>query len=80
MFDSVKIDIKCPYCGKTSEMEAQTKELDCNLEVWKKGDFVTDKFNELDCLTDCEKCNKFIDVIVFLDKGKVSGKYKAIKN
>jgi len=39
MFDSIMIDIKCPSCGNEGEKEAQTKELECNLEVWKKGDF-----------------------------------------
>ena len=54
MFDSVYLNIKCPYCGNESDIECQTKDLDCNLEVWRKGDFVgSDKYNSLDCLADC---------------------------
>jgi len=77
MYDSIIIDIKCPSCGNESEKEAQTKELGCNLEVWRKGDFVTDKYNRIDCLTDCE-CGNFFRLGVKLKKGKVTGKYKLL--
>ena len=54
MFDSILIDIKCPYCSKISEIECQTKELCCTLKRWKKGDFVCDKsIKVLDCIADC---------------------------
>ena len=54
MFDSAWIDIKCPYCGQTSKIECQTKELDCTLECWNKGDFVGDKtLPYLECIADC---------------------------
>ncbi len=75
MFDSVIINIKCPACGDQSEKDAQTKELDCVLEEWRQGDFVTDKYNELDCLADCDKCGEYFYVNVKLDKGVVSGEY-----
>lgn len=94
MFDSVKIEIKCPYCGEVSEIEAQTKELECDLEVWKVGDFVTDKLNYLECLADCvqPKCKEFVikrdgywggfgrmfDVKIILKDGKVSGEYEVL--
>jgi hypothetical protein len=94
MFDSVKIEMKCPYCGEVSEIEAQTKELECNLDVWKKGDFVTDKINYLECLADCvqPKCKEYVtkkngywggfgrmfDVKISLDNGKVSGEYEIL--
>jgi len=79
MFDSIKIDIKCPTCGNESEKEAQTKELECNLEVWRKGDFVTDKYNYIGCLTDC-KCGESFYVDVKLDKGVVTGEYELTSN
>ena len=80
MFDSIIIDIKCPYCGDESEKKAQTKDLDCNLEIWRNGDFVTDKYNSLDCITGC-KCGKYFMVDVELKEGKVSGSYTTtIKN
>lgn len=54
MFDSAWIDIKCPYCGQTSKIECQTKELDCTLERWEQGDFVGDKsVSHLECVADC---------------------------
>lgn len=54
MFDSVRINIKCPYCQKESEIECQTKELDCVMHSWKKGDYVgTKKHNYLTCIADC---------------------------
>lgn len=54
MFDHVYINIKCPYCGKESEIECQTKMLDCELETWRKGDFVgTTKYEHLECAADC---------------------------
>ena len=94
MFDSIKIDMKCPYCNEVSEIEAQTKELDCELEVWKEGDFVTDKLNYLECLADCvqKECKEYVtkqngywggfgrmfEVKILLEDGKVSGKYELL--
>ena len=59
MFDSIVLKMKCPYCGMTSEMEAQTKELNSDLDIWKKGDYIgTKKYIYLDCIADCHsnKC------------------------
>ena len=64
MFDSIHIDIKCPYCGNTSLIECQTKATECILEVWHKGDNIgTDQFKYLDCAADClsEECVKWQD-------------------
>jgi hypothetical protein len=95
MFDSVRIKMKCPYCGESSIIEAQTKELECNLEEWKVGDFVTDKVDHLVCIADCvqPKCKEFVtkknghwggfgrmfDVKIFLKDGKVSGEYEVLR-
>ena len=92
MYDNVIIEIECPYCGEKSEMDAQTKELDCNLDVWKKGDYVTDKLNYLDCIADCRSiiCKKFqvgvngydggwgrlFYVKILLTDGRVNGDYE----
>lgn len=55
MYDSAFIDIRCPFCGKTSEIECQTKQLDRCLDVWRKGDFVGDKtLQYLECIADCQ--------------------------
>lgn len=54
MFDSIMLDIKCPYCKKVSEIECQTKIFDCSLEVWKKGDYVgTKQYNHVNTIADC---------------------------
>lgn len=75
MYDSIVINIKCPSCGNEYKREAQTKQLDCDLEVWRKGDFVTTKYNDLDCLTDC-RCDKIFNVNIKLKKGVVTGEYE----
>lgn len=83
MFDSVLLDIKCPYCGETSEMECQTKQVHCVLMVWKKGDFVSRDFKSLECITDCHsnKCSgEYFYVDVILKRGKVTGKYNIHSN
>jgi len=61
MFDSVYIDIECPFCGKISLLECQTKDTDCELNVWKKGDDTEyDNLEYLDCIADCHsrECKK----------------------
>ena len=62
MFDSAYIDIKCPFCGQISGIECQTKELDCNLDVWRKGQFVGDiTLSKLNCIADClsDECKDY---------------------
>ena len=38
MFDSFYLEVKCPHCGETSEMEFQTKQFNCQLDEWRVGD------------------------------------------
>lgn len=92
MFDSIYIDITCPFCKTTSNIECQTKELDCILNAYHTGDDITDKHNYLDCIADCqsEEClmheekkrgyrsgfGRMFNVRIFIDNGKVSGNYK----
>jgi hypothetical protein len=88
MFDSIYLNVKCPYCEEESEIEAQTKDLECNLEVWKVGDFIgTKKYKSLFCITECRsnKClrpvrigniGNFFNLDVFLKKGILTSKYK----
>lgn len=91
-FDSINIEMVCPYCGKESLMEAQTKELECILKVWKLDDFVSKKYNYLDCHATCksDECMEYMKekhsniigfgrgftVKVYLKHGCVSGKYR----
>ena len=54
MYDSIYLEIKCPYCGETSEVECQTKELGCTLHKFSKGDSIgTNQYNYLECISDC---------------------------
>lgn len=43
MFDTIYLEVKCPKCGEESMMECQTKDLDCQLNEYFKGDFVQSK-------------------------------------
>ena len=55
MFDSVYLEIECPYCKKASLIECQTKDTPCVLDVWHKGDDIgTDQFKYLYCIGDCQ--------------------------
>jgi len=55
MFDSIYLEMECPYCKKISEMEAQTKHLECELNVYRKGDSLRDyKLDFLFCYSDCK--------------------------
>ena len=66
MFDSIKMDIKCPFCGKiTKNMEIQTKDLDCCLEVFRVGELVPKEYSNLkslSCIGDCtsDSCKREI--------------------
>lgn len=87
MFDSIYINIKCPRCGEEREMECQTKDLDCTLEVWRKGDHVThEPYEELYTITNCTstKCRTeaeyringyFFHPVIKLKDGIVTGEY-----
>lgn len=60
-------------------MRCQTKDLDCNLEVWRKDEFVTEDEDSLNCLAQC-KCGEFIALEVELYFGVVTGEYKIISS
>lgn len=54
MYDSIRIDVKCPYCEEVSEVDAQTKDFDCELKVYKVGDFLGDeRLDSIICSTGC---------------------------
>jgi hypothetical protein len=55
MFDSIMLMVKCPFCGQLSKMECQTKELECTLARFKKGDNTGHpEIAELYCCCECE--------------------------
>lgn len=62
MFDSIILTMNCPYCFLESNIECQTKELDCYLNVFKQGDYIgTDQYNFLNCIADCQtqQCKEY---------------------
>ena len=94
MFDSINLKMKCPYCELEAVMEAQTKELECMLNVYNEGDHISDQYNYLDCIADCHSklCMKdeaaeigyksgfgrMFDVRIFIKDGKISGEYEIL--
>ena len=58
MFDSIYVDIKCPFCGEESSMECQTKDLDCVCKNYQKGDTIPEDVKHLDTRVQClsSKC------------------------
>jgi len=75
MFDSIYLKIKCPHCGIEQECECQTKDLDCELNVYRIGNYVGE-FDDLWTLSDCSKCHKFFHVLVKFTDGIVNGEYE----
>jgi hypothetical protein len=53
MYDSIYLDYVCPYCNQKSEMEFQTKDLDCLCDVFHVGDFVGNRLNYLNVIAGC---------------------------
>lgn len=57
MFDSVMLEVKCPYCGTEKELDLQTKEFSCRLAVWRKGDFIDSNTKGFDTIAECLEQN-----------------------
>lgn len=78
MYDSIYIDVICPHCGNEATTECQTKELDCELDHYFKGDYVIEKGQIMDsflCLSLCHTCNGYFNVKVYLQEGMITGEY-----
>jgi len=79
-YDSINIEIECPFCKAPRTMECQTKELYCALDLWTVGDRISsDQFQYLNCITSCPRCQKLFNVKVFLQHDIVTGGYEIIK-
>lgn len=76
MFDSIMLNSKCPNCGKIEEREFQTKDLDCNLYIYKLGDCL-EGFNRryIEAITSChsEECKFIGNISDILLQGTPSG-------
>lgn len=87
MFDSIMLNTKCPYCDKEAVRECQTKDLDCNLDVYNIGDRVKTDEKWLWAITDCDsetcktpekRIGSFFNLKIRVKKGKITEKYKII--
>lgn len=55
LYDKIYMKAKCPYCKQTSEMEFQTKDGSCFMNVYRQGDkFENGKFRRIDAIGSCE--------------------------
>lgn len=56
LYDSIILkNIKCPYCGEVSKMEFQTKDGECFMNIYKKGDkFDKGQFRKIDAYGICD--------------------------
>lgn len=70
MFDTIKMMIKCPYCGETETRECQTKQLECYLEIYYENDYVETESSFLYCIAGCksEKCGEKVRIFDKYDK------------
>ena len=84
--------IKCPYCRETETRECQTKQLDCEMEIYYENDYVETNREFLNCITDCKskQCGekvrifdkydsirgKFFNVKIFLNDKRITNKYE----
>ena len=91
MYDTINLDVKCPYCGETSFMGVQTKDLVNCLYEFQVGDHVSDRFNYLYAIAECKKqgckgnqnsaeyLKGLFDITIELVCGIITGKYKIIE-
>lgn len=91
MYDSIYMNVKCPYCNIEEEQECQTKELDCTLSQFKVGDFVGwDIPNKIEACLICrsQKCKhhqkdiryngggRFFEILIEIRNGKITNNYE----
>ncbi len=95
MFDSIVMKVECPYCEQESVMESQTKELECALNTYREGEFISNQFKYLVCITSChskpcmaweiKKCGyrsgfgRSFYTKIFIENDKISGKYDVVE-
>lgn len=73
-YDIVFLETECPYCGLRSEIEFQTKNLDCNFKVYRVGDKV-EGVEQLDATGSCcsPQCQEKADKLWIIWQGTPSG-------
>jgi hypothetical protein len=85
MYDIIILDVKCPRCGKKELRECQTHDLDDDMMRYEKGDYISDQFNYLHCITSCnctEKAGKefHFNLRIYLVDGVITEVYSYIRN
>lgn len=85
MFDTIYLTIKCPNCGITHEVDVQTKQLEQQLNEYRKGDKIKDnKIETLYCIGECQSKwhsgDPFFDIKLKVKNGIITGEYEIIKH
>ena len=78
MFDIIKLECVCPYCGQKNLMDFQTKDLECELINYVPGDKVSEYYRddiEIEIYTGCHstKCQEIADKVSIIWQGLSSG-------
>lgn len=88
MFDSIMLKVKCPICGVEKERECQTKDLNCTLAVFKKGDNINESdIHTVSAIVECRelclhesyhsiKTGKMFYIEIATPFGLITGNYK----
>lgn len=56
-YDMVFLEIECPYCKRTSEIEFQTKNMNKVFDTFRKGDKIPKGYNSLAYLDSIGNCH-----------------------
>ena len=76
-YDTIFLELDCPYCGQRSEMEFQTKDLEQRFCEYREGDKVpgTEQFKYLTATGDCHspECQERADKLWISIQGCPSG-------
>ena len=60
MFDSIYMNVKCPYCGISCEREIQTKDLDSVLLTLRPGDSIDKDYQDLTQIEGVVECTSIV--------------------
>lgn len=89
MFDTIRLNIECPYCGEISRMAAQTRDLFCVRREYEVDDKLEEELDEISsvyAIAHCHSpiCNgnegfgKAFPLTINLLRGVVTSNYKIL--
>lgn len=87
MFDSIYLEVQCPYCNNKKLREIQTKDLEKELNNYEKGDKLQNSkkleyivgIADCDCRNDTFSGNTIFDVKINITKENRIGRVLAVK-